>query len=360
MKKATKVVLLGVCLVGGYLVGSSIGGTVWAKVFGVMLGAIVWEGTIVIERYAEKNTLRTLIGATLGLFVSAVFVAWAYRVIGDLASVQSTSSPLLRAVDSAPFKAVLALAVVYLGTKIGAAKFRELSVSNIRTLFKPKASEEGNKILDTSVIIDGRIADICETGFIEGTLVIPQFVLKELQHIADSSDHLKRNRGRRGLDILHKLQKKSDVNVVITDTDFPSVREVDAKLVQLAKRTNAKIITNDFNLNKVARLQGISVLNVNELANSLKPVVLPGEIMNVYIMKEGKEQNQGVAYLDDGTMVVVEDGKRFMGRIVESEVTSVLQTTAGRMIFAKLKNQSAHEGKHSSRSSHRASRAQAS
>ncbi|MDE3156151.1 MAG: TRAM domain-containing protein, partial [Acidobacteriota bacterium] len=192
------------------------------------------------------------------------------------------------------------------------------------------------KVLDTSVIIDGRIADICETGFIDGALVIPQFVLKELQLVADSADALKRNRGRRGLDILQKIQKMAGVEVVISDVDFPDVREVDLKLIELARTLQGKIVTNDFNLNKVAQLRGVEVLNINELANSLKPVVLPGEIMKVFILKEGKEYNQGVAYLDDGTMVVVDNARKMIGRTIDIVVTSVLQTTAGKMIFGRF------------------------
>ncbi|HLT57880.1 MAG TPA: PIN/TRAM domain-containing protein [Limnochordales bacterium] len=193
------------------------------------------------------------------------------------------------------------------------------------------------KILDTSVIIDGRIADIVRTGFIEGTLIIPGFVLQELQHIADSSDVLKRNRGRRGLDILNRMQKESKVAVQIWDRDFDDVAEVDAKLVRLAKRLDAKVLTNDFNLNKVAELQGVEVLNINELANAVKPAVLPGEEMVVHVIKDGKEQGQGVGYLDDGTMIVVDGGRRFIGESIGVMVTSVLQTAAGRMIFAKPK-----------------------
>ena len=191
------------------------------------------------------------------------------------------------------------------------------------------------KILDTSVIIDGRIADVCETGFIDGTLVIPQFVLKELQLVADSADSMKRNRGRRGLDILQKIQKMAGVEVMISDLDFPEVREVDLKLIELARTLPGKIVTNDFNLNKVAQLRGVDVLNVNELANSLKPVVLPGEIMKVFILKEGKEYNQGVAYLDDGTMVVVDNARKMISKTIDIVVTSVLQTTAGKMIFGR-------------------------
>jgi len=195
------------------------------------------------------------------------------------------------------------------------------------------------KILDTSVIIDGRIADICDTGFLEGILVIPNFVLNELQMIADSADSIKRNRGRRGLDILNKMQKDQSIMVKISDMDFKDIPEVDAKLVQLAKVMKAKVITNDFNLNKVAEFHGVDVLNINLLSNSLKPIVLPGEDMRVLLVKEGKDSNQAIGYLDDGTMVVVENGRRRMNDEVDVTVTSVLQTTAGRMIFTRLKEE---------------------
>ncbi|MCR5757704.1 MAG: PIN/TRAM domain-containing protein [Selenomonas sp.] len=194
------------------------------------------------------------------------------------------------------------------------------------------------KLLDTSVIIDGRIADICETGFLEGTLLIPVFVLEELQHIADSADALKRVRGRRGLDILQKIRQESRMKVKITEEDFEDIPEVDSKLVQLAQQVGGKIITNDFNLNKVAQLRGVEVLNINALSNAVKPVVIPGESMQASIVKSGKEAGQGVAYLEDGTMIVVENGNRFIGETIEVEVTSALQTAAGRMIFAKPKN----------------------
>jgi uncharacterized protein YacL len=198
-----------------------------------------------------------------------------------------------------------------------------------------KQGKRSYKILDTSVIIDGRIADIAETGFLDGIVVTPQFVLRELQLVADSADSLKRNRGRRGLDILQRLQKVASLQVQIVEDDFPSVREVDLKLIELAKLYEGKIITNDFNLNKVAQLQGVQVLNINELANALKPIVLPGEAMRVFILKEGKEYNQGVAYLDDGTMVVVDNARKMIGKTIDISVTSVLQTTAGKMIFGK-------------------------
>ncbi len=203
-----------------------------------------------------------------------------------------------------------------------------------------KGSTVSYKILDTSVIIDGRISDICDTGFIEGILVIPNFVLNELQMIADSADSIKRNRGRRGLDILNKMQKDQSIMVKISDMDFADIPEVDSKLVKLAKIMKAKVITNDFNLNKIAEFQGVPVLNINQLSNALKPIVLPGEEMNVSLIKEGKDPNQAIGYLDDGTMVVVENGRRKLNYDVDVVVTSVLQTTAGRMIFARLKNDS--------------------
>ncbi|GJL58453.1 MAG: putative PIN and TRAM-domain containing protein YacL [Nitrospirales bacterium] len=199
------------------------------------------------------------------------------------------------------------------------------------------------KLLDTSVIIDGRIADLCETGFIEGTLVVPYFILQELQHISDSSDGLKRARGRRGLDILNVLQKVSNIKVDLVEDDFPHVKEVDTKLIELAKQMDAKVLTNDFNLNKVAGIQGVRVLNINDLCNALKPVVLPGETIRVFVLKEGKEAGQGVAYLDDGTMVVVDHAKRWIGKNADVIVTSVLQTSAGRMIFTRLKEETEHE-----------------
>jgi len=224
----------------------------------------------------------------------------------------------------------------YLGIVLGARKGEWLEPAKFVSLFQDARPQRRYRILDTSVIIDGRVADIVETGFLDGTLVVPQFVLKELQFIADSSDALKRNRGRRGLDILHRIQKMAGVEVIVSDADFPHVREVDLKLIELARSLLGRIVTNDFNLNKVAQLRGVEVLNINELANALKPVVLPGEQMTVFITKEGKEHNQGVAYLDDGTMVVVDNARSRIGRNLDIVVTSVLQTTAGRMIFGRF------------------------
>jgi uncharacterized protein YacL len=233
----------------------------------------------------------------------------------------------------------------YIGIRIGFKKGDEFQMPGWKPFSRGLPRGENSTILDTSVIIDGRIADITETGFVGGPLLIPQFVLGELQHIADSSDPVKRTRGKRGLEVLHHIQKQVNVDVRIVDTDYPSVKEVDSKLIELAKEVRGKILTNDSNLNKVAELQGIEVLNINELANALKPVVLPGEEMNVKILKEGKEMGQGVAYLDDGTMIVVDNGRRQIGKTIDVIVTSVLQTPAGRMIFARLKEEASRESK---------------
>ncbi|MDI6709785.1 MAG: PIN/TRAM domain-containing protein [Thermoanaerobacterales bacterium] len=229
----------------------------------------------------------------------------------------------------------------YLGLMVGIRKREELVglLANLPWLGKDRGTRGEAKLLDTSAIIDGRIADLCSTGFLEGTLIIPAFVLDELQHIADSSDTLKRNRGRRGLDILNYIRRKSETKVQIYENvkGLEDLPDVDTKLVKLARRLGARIITNDFNLNKVAELQGVKVLNINELANALKPVLLPGEEMTVQVIRDGKEPGQGVGYLDDGTMIVVDGGKRFIGQTIRVTVTSVLQTTAGRMIFARPK-----------------------
>ena len=235
---------------------------------------------------------------------------------------------------------IITLFLVFIGVRFvlnRKEEFTFLSGLFNRNIRSGGRENEVFKILDTSAIIDGRIVDICKTGFLEGVIVVAGFVLEELRHIADSPDLLKRNRGRRGLDVLNKIQKEMDIPVQIYEGDFEDITEVDSKLVKLAKTINGKIITNDFNLNKVCELQGISVLNINELANAVKPVVLPGEEMIAQIIKDGKEAGQGVAYLDDGTMIVVEGGRRFIGETIEVLVTSVLQTAAGRMIFAKPK-----------------------
>lgn len=266
------------------------------------------------------------VGLAFGLIISFLI---GYALNGIHIPILNTVAPLL-----------LTLIFGYLGFQVGFKKKEELLGLFIK---KKKAVEEVpekenknvSKILDTNVIIDGRIADICQSGFLEGTIVIPQFVLAELQHIADSSDVLKRNRGRRGLDILNRIQKDLEMKVDIYEGDFEEIQEVDSKLVKLAKITNGMVVTNDFNLNKVCELQKVSVLNINDLANAVKPVVLPGEEMNIQLIKDGKEKNQGLAYLDDGTMIVVEDGRNFIGKRIDVLVTSVIQTSAGKMIFAK-------------------------
>ncbi|MGZ9159131.1 MAG: PIN domain-containing protein, partial [Nitrospira sp.] len=235
---------------------------------------------------------------------------------------------------------VFLLGFPYLGLVVGARFGHEQFPGLDAGPSGARSVSASTKVLDTSVIIDGRVADLCETGFLEGPFLVPHFILNELQHIADSSDSLKRARGRRGLDILNKIQKMTDVDVRIIEEDFPHVKEVDAKLVVLAKKVGGRIITNDLNLNKVAELQGVRVLNINELCNALRPVVLPGETIRVFVLKEGKEAGQGVAYLDDGTMIVVDNARRCIGRNVDVTVTSVLQTTAGRMIFTRLKEES--------------------
>jgi len=236
-------------------------------------------------------------------------------------------------------RGLLAFFLGYVGAAVLLRKAEELEGLSEKLFPKVRARGEAHKILDTSVIIEGRIADICETGFLEGTLIVPQFVLRELQQIADSSDSLRRTRGKRGFDVLQRIQRIPKVKVLIHDLDFPHIRDVDRKLIEVARALGGKIITNDYNLNKVAELSGVPVLNINELANALKPVVLPGELMHVHVLKEGKESGQGVAYLDDGTMVVVDQGKKYLGQTVDVLVTSVLQTTAGRMIFTRPKEE---------------------
>ena len=286
-----------------------------------------------IEESLVKAPITDIIFGSVGL-VFGLFIAFliGYALTAIEVPILNTIAPIL-----------LTLLFGYLGFQVGFKKRDELSglLANKKKKTGDDEPEKVNKnvlkILDTSVIIDGRIADICQTGFLEGTIVIPQFVLAELQHIADSSDALKRNRGRRGLDILNRIQKELAIKVEIYEGDFEDIQEVDSKLVKLAKVTNGIVVTNDFNLNKVCELQQVSVLNINDLANAVKPVVLPGEEMNVHVIKDGKEYNQGVAYLDDGTMIVVEEGRNYIGKHLDVLVTSVLQTSAGRMIFAKPK-----------------------
>jgi uncharacterized protein YacL len=291
-----------------------------AAAAGVVLGLLI----VLFEMRLEKVSLTRLIGAACGSILGIIGAFVMSLVVG-----KATSEPFI--------EVALLLLMAYIGLIVGAKKGDMLNLAALGGVFGgEKSSKKTFKILDTSVIIDGRIADIAETGFLDGVLVIPQFVLRELQLVADSADSMKRNRGRRGLDILQRIQKMAHLNVQIVEDDFPNVREVDMKLIELAKVYDCKVITNDFNLNKVAQLHGVEVLNINELANSLKPIVLPGETMRVFILKEGKEYNQGVAYLDDGTMVVVDNAKKMISKTIDISVTSVLQTTAGKMIFGRF------------------------
>jgi len=290
--------------------------------FGLTLAGIVVLFESRLRETAVTRVLGALIGCAIGLLISRAITAGLFWADPGDRRVQFLDSFIL-------------IMLPYIGLVVGGKHGEWLEPARLVGLFRAEGSEHRYKILDTSVIIDGRIADVCEAGFLDGTLVIPQFVLKELQLVADSSDSMKRNRGRRGLDILQKIQKMAGVHVTISDADFPDVREVDLKLIELARTLQGKIVTNDFNLNKVAQLRGVAVLNVNELANSLKPVVLPGELMKVFILKEGKEYNQGVAYLDDGTMVVVDNARKMISKTIDIIVTSVLQTTAGKMIVGR-------------------------
>jgi len=301
--------------------------------YGAAMGVIIGLGILFFELEVRKITLKRLIGAALGSLMGLAGAYLASLILSRaLASLDPKSTASVAFIEIA-----FSLWMAYVGLVVGASKGEMLNLGALGGLFGGEVqSEQAFKILDTSVIIDGRIADIVETGFVEGSLVIPQFVLRELQLVADSADSLKRNRGRRGLDILQRIQKMTHLHVQILEDDFPNVREVDMKLIELAKVYNCKIVTNDFNLNKVAGLHGVDVLNINELANALKPIVLPGEPMRVFILKEGKEYNQGVAYLDDGTMVVVDNAKKMISRTIDIAVTSVLQTTAGKMIFGRF------------------------
>jgi len=286
-----------------------------------LVTSIIVTAEYFVKRFQKENVAKIFKGIILGLILGILFLIAAYT---------------LRVKVSIFYGLIVYLATLYFGITV-------LSQLNLGSGFIPAPpptgfQAESLKILDTSVIIDGRIADLIDTKFIEGVLIVPKFVLEELQQIADSADSIKRIRGRRGLDVLNRLKKDKNTLIRITDQDFPEITEVDSKLVKLAKTLNAKIITNDFNLYKVAEIQGITVLNINQLANALKPVVLPGERMKIVVVKEGKDPGQGIGYLDDGTMIVVDSGKKYVGEEVFITVTSVLQTPAGRMIFAKIEH----------------------
>ncbi|MBI2524414.1 MAG: TRAM domain-containing protein [Candidatus Rokubacteria bacterium] len=318
-----RLLVLAVATGAGLALGPAVGvsgPSPWLAAAGLLVGILAvileWRGRQVPVERLFWGATGGVVGVLLGLGLGSAFGA----VVPGAATLG---------------RGLFGLLLGYLGWAVALAKGEELAGVSAR-LFPKGGSQKGAcKILDTSVIIDGRVADVCETGFLEGTLVVPQFVLRELQQIADSADGLKRNRGKRGFDILQRLQRNPKVAVLILDRDFPQAREVDRKLIELARALDGTVVTNDYNLNKVAELSGVPVLNLNELANALKPAVLPGETLHLYVLKEGKEAGQGVAYLDDGTMVVVDHGRKLIGQSVDATVTSVLQTTAGRMIFAR-------------------------
>jgi uncharacterized protein YacL len=296
------------------------------SIFGLIIGLFVALSVIRMEKDIRKISLKIIVGGVVGMIIGlliALILAFGLNMVSKIRENQQII----------PWIYLLLTGVLsYLGLVLGSKKVEEF---NFRVTDERIETEK--RVLDTSVIIDGRIADICDSGFIEGELIVPRFVLNELQFVADSSDSIKRSRGRRGLDVLNRIQKSSTIKIEIVEQDFPKIKGVDGKLVALAKKINAKLLTNDFNLNKVAELQGVRVMNINELANAMKPVVLPGEQMIVKIIREGKEHGQGVGYLDDGTMIIVDGAQKLLNTNVEVVVSSVLQTTAGRMIFSELK-----------------------
>jgi uncharacterized protein YacL len=320
-----RAILILIFVAAGYLYGLKIDIPLPGAGVGLFLGAIFVVIEMRLNRIAFGSMLGGMVGIGLGIMIAKLLIYPLSHLITDE--------------NLALASFILTAFLGYSGLLIGLERGRNMTVTAIMRLFKGQEPEEDLKILDTSVIIDGRIADVIEIGFLVGAFIVPQFILQELQYIADSPDPLRRTKGRRGLEILHRVQKLSNAKVKIVEEDFPKIKEVDAKLIALARFLNAKIVTNDFNMSKIAQLQGVSVLNINELSNLLKPVVLPGEPLQLFIAKEGKEHNQGVAYLDDGTMVVVENARKLIGKSTDLIVTSVLQTTAGRMIFARLRDE---------------------
>jgi uncharacterized protein YacL len=341
----------------------------WFLLVRVLFILAVTYAAILTRPFSAAFSLNAAIGAALGVLIIWIESRLRSAEVTDLLGALiggAIGLGLAKTIGAALFWAdtgdrrivflhsFILLVFPYLGIVMGARKGEWLEPARLAALFRNAGPQKRYRILDTSVIIDGRIADVCETGFLDGTLVIPQFVRKELQLVADSADSMKRNRGRRGLDVVQRLQKTPQVHVQLTDDDAPHVKEVDLKLIELAKVHHCRIVTNDFNLNKVAQVHGVEVLNINELANALKPVVLPGETMRVFILKDGKEHNQGVAYLDDGTMVVVDNAKRHISRTIDITVTSVLQTTAGKMIFGKFDERTGDRPVHSQQEKHAA------
>lgn len=315
-------------IVVGFQVGSFVqAGEMDFALIGAAIGFIVAVSIITFEFITRKASVRGLSSAVFGLIFGLIMA----KLVSDTLSLIPLNPTVLYS-----SKVILTLIFCYLGMVVAVRGRDEFNIIVPYVKFSRQDQRDELIILDTSVIIDGRIADICKSRFLEDKFIVPRFVLKELQAIADSSDSLKRARGRRGIDILGKLQKNSNIDVKIHDEDFSDIKEVDAKIVRLAKVLSAKVFTNDYNLNKIAEIQGVKVLNINELANALRPVVLPGEAMEIRLVKEGKEYNQAVGYLEDGTMVVVDNGRRSIGQNVRIVVGSVLQTAAGRMIFGKL------------------------
>ncbi len=334
MDIVVQILLLIVTTFSGYFILRELFHSLFWSLLGAVFGIAFGYLIIRVERTLKYVPLKVIVGSLVGTIVGLVI---ANLFISKLLLSVAQNLPI-----TLPIYVLFYFVMGYLGFKMGLEKSKSIDLSKL-PMFERYHELEGAKILDTSAIIDGRIADVCESGFIEGTIVIPQFVLYEIQHIADAPDHIKRMKGRRGLDILHRLQKQNSVPVKIVDYDFPKLKDVDTKLIAIAKRFSGKIITNDYNLNKVAELQGIEVLNINQLAVALKPPIIPGEPLNIKVVREGKEYGQGIGYLEDGTMVVIEDGRKNIGRNVDVIVTSVLQTSSGRMIFAKLKEQAERE-----------------
>jgi uncharacterized protein YacL len=320
---AIRIVFTAICIAAGYhFKPFSV-----SKEAGALTGFLFAVAVILFEVRLRRASMRRLIGAAAGSILGILGAYFTTLVLSHTSMPESTRSF---------FSLAIFLVMAYIGLILGANKGDMLNLQALGGLFGSERSlKHSFKLLDTSVIIDGRVADIADAQFLDGTIIIPQFVLRELQLVADSADPLKRQRGRRGLEVLQRIQKMAHLEVQIAEDDFQNIAEVDLKLIELAKRYNAKIVTNDFNLNKVATLQGIEIMNVNQLANALKPVVLPGETMRVFILREGKEYNQGVAYLDDGTMVVVDGARKMINKTIDITVTSVHQTTAGKMIFGR-------------------------
>jgi len=325
-----RLLFLVLCALIGYQIGYPfLGGGTRTDIIGSAIGIIIALIVIMLELQLRKISVKDISSAIFGLIFGLVMT----RIVTGALLLVPLGDKFVSSIQL-----VLALIFCYLGIIIVMRSRDEFNIVIPYVKFTSQDQKEDITVIDTSVIIDGRIADLCQTKFMSGKFVVPRFVLKELQQIADSADSLKRNRGRRGLDILNKIKKAKTADLKISDEDFPEIPEVDSKIVKLAKILNAKVLTNDYNLNKIAELQGVTVLNINDLVNALKMVVLPGELMETRLLKEGKEHNQAIGYLEDGMMVVVDNAKHLLGQTLNVEVTSALQTSAGRMIFAKLVN----------------------